>query len=50
MLVGSKSTTEGHKIRHEIAGMIEDEGYEVDFYGIYGTPVSYGQETKLEVL
>lgn len=50
MLIGSKLSTEGHRIRHEIAEMIEREGYEVDFYGIKGMPVDYGQETKYRVL
>lgn len=50
MLIGSKMSTEGHRIRHEIAEMIEDTGLEVDFYGTKGTPVGYGQETKLTIL
>lgn len=50
MLIGDKMSTRGHQIRHEIADMIEREGYDVDFYGSRGTPVGYGQETKLKVL
>lgn len=50
MLIGSKMSTEGHRIRHEIADMVEREGYPVDFYGVRGEPVNYGQETKYKVL
>lgn len=50
MLIGSKMSTRGHQIRHEIADMIEREGYPVDFYGVRGEPVGYGQDTKLKVL
>lgn len=50
MLIGSKMSTRGHQIRHEIADMIEREGYPVDFYGVRGEPVGYGQDTKLRVL
>lgn len=50
MLIGSKMSTRGHQIRHEIADMIEAENYPVDFYGVRGEPVGYGQETKLKVL
>lgn len=50
MLIGSKMSTRGHQIRHEIADMIEREGYSVDFYGVRGEPVGYGQDTKLKVL
>lgn len=50
MLIGSKMSTRGHTIRHEIADMIERQGYPVDFYGVRGQPVGYGQETKLQVL
>lgn len=50
MLIGSKMSTDGHRIRHEIADMIEREGFEVDFYGTRGQPASYGQETKHRVL
>lgn len=50
MLIGSKMSTEGHRIRHEIADMIEQEGYPVDFYGVRGEPVEYGRDTKLKVL
>jgi hypothetical protein len=50
MLIGSKMSTRGHTIRHEIADMIELMGYDVDFYGVRGTPVGYGQDTKMQVL
>lgn len=50
MLIGSKMSTRGHTIRHEIADLIEREGYPVDFYGARGEPVGYGQDTKLKVL
>ncbi len=50
MLIGDKMSTRGHTIRHEIADMIEAEGYPVDFYGSRGQPVGYGQETKMRVL
>jgi hypothetical protein len=50
MLIGSKLSTDGHRIRHEIADMIEANGYPVDFYGTRGEPVDYGQDTKLKVL
>lgn len=50
MLIGNKMSTEGHRIRHDIANMIEAEGYPVDFYGSRGEPVGYGQETKYKVL
>lgn len=50
MLIGSKMSTDGHRIRHDIANMIDREGYPVDFYGSRGTPVGYGQDTKYKVL
>lgn len=50
MLIGSKMSTDGHRIRHEIADMIEQVGYEVDFYGVRGQPVEYGQHTKYRTL
>jgi hypothetical protein len=50
MLIGSKMSTRGHTIRHEIADMITLMGYDVDFYGVRGTPVGYGQDTKMQVL
>ena len=50
MLIGSKLSTEGHRIRHEIANMIKREGYPVDFYGVRGELVDYGQDTKLKAL
>jgi len=51
MLIGSKMSTEGHRIRHEIAQMVDEASLEfVDFYGVKGEPVDYGQETKRKVL
>lgn len=50
MLIGSKMSTDGHRIRHEIAEVIEENGYPIDFYGVRGTPVGYGPDTKLQVL
>lgn len=59
MLIGSKMSTEGHIIRHAIADMIESGGFDpstssgrgfVDFYGVRGESVGYGQETKYKVL
>jgi hypothetical protein len=50
MLIGSKMSTRGHTIRHEIADMITLMGYDVDLYGVRGQPVGYGQETKMQVL
>lgn len=51
ILIGSKMSTEGHRIRHEIAEMIDASGFEfVDFYGARGEPIGYGQETKYRVL
>lgn len=50
MLIGSKMSTDGHCIRHDIADMIQEQDYPVDFYGVRGTPVNYSQETKLQVL
>lgn len=51
MLIGSKMSTEGHIIRHSIADMIESNGFEfVDFYGVRGESVGYGENTKYRVL
>lgn len=50
MLIGSKMSTEGHKLRREAADLIQDAEYHVDFYGALGTPVNYSSETKLQVL
>ena len=50
MLIGSKMATEGHRIRHEIAEMIDEAGFDVDFYGTKGTPTEYGQSAKLTSL
>lgn len=46
MLIGSKMSTDGHRIRHDIAQMIEEAGFDVDFYGAKGTPTEYGQNAK----
>jgi hypothetical protein len=45
MLIGTKVTTLGHRIRQEAANAID-----VDFYGARGTPVSYGPGAKLQSL
>ena len=50
MLIGSKMATEGHRIRHDMAEMIEANGFDVDFYGARGTPTEYGQSAKLASL
>ncbi len=50
MLIGSKISTEGHRIRHDIAAMIDEQGFNVDFYGVRGESVNYSQDTKLKVL
>lgn len=50
MLIGSKMSTSLHRLRHEMADMIQAYEYPVDFYGVRGEPVGYGQETKLTVL
>lgn len=50
MLIGSKMSTELHRLRHEIADAIQEDGYPVDFYGVRGEPVGYGQDTKMRVL
>lgn len=49
MLYGNKLSTEGHRIRHEIANAVRPLGI-VDFYGYEGEPVNYSAETKLKVL
>lgn len=49
MLYGDKRTTEGHRIRHEIANAVRPLGI-VDFYGFEGEVVDYSHETKLKVL
>lgn len=49
MLYGAKRTTRGHQIRHEIAEALGDK-YGIDYYGAWGTPTTYGWETKLQVL
>lgn len=50
MLIGEKMSTAGHRIRHEIADMVDTEGLPVDFYGVKGQPVDYSQQTKYTVL
>lgn len=49
MLFGEKRATNGHRLRHEI---FEKLGYRygIDYYGKYGTPTNYGQDTKMMVL
>lgn len=49
MLYSNKLSTEGHRIRHEIANAVRPLGI-VDFYGYEGEPVNYSAETKLKVL
>lgn len=46
MLIGNKMSTEGHRIRHEIADTLQG----VDFYGVLGQPTDYSQQTKLMTL
>jgi glycosyl transferase family 10 (putative fucosyltransferase) len=46
MLIGSKMSTDGHRIRHDIAQMIDEVGFNIDFYGAKGTPTEYGQNAK----
>lgn len=48
MLLGAKMATVGHRIRHTIADAVEGMG--VDFFGVRGTPVSYGPAAKVQVL
>ena len=50
MLIGSKMSTEGHRLRHEIADMLERAKFPVDFYGNRGLQTDYSQKTKLAVL
>lgn len=52
MLIGSKQSTDGHRLRHEIYQALQSSGLaeQVDFYGVYGTPVDYGWQTKYKVL
>lgn len=47
MLIGSKMSTAGHRLRHEIAPLVADK---VDFFGVRGFPVDYSPQTKLIVL
>ncbi len=49
VLIGDKMATEGHRIRREIADLVEPMGL-VDFYGSRGDPVPYGWGTKHQVL
>lgn len=44
-LVGAKTATSGHRIRHAIAAL----GLPVQQYGVYGLPVDYSAETKRRV-
>lgn len=50
MLIGSKVTTCGHRVRLEAAQAIKRHGFSVDFYGEIGEPVDYSAETKLKTL
>ena len=50
MLIGSKMATEGHRIRHDIAEMIDEAELPIYFYGAKGTQVGYGQSAKLASL
>ncbi len=50
ILIGDKMATDGHRIRHDIAAMIDEQGFNVDFYGVRGESVNYSQDTKLKVL
>jgi len=47
MLIGSKMSTRGHRIRPEIATAVNEF---VDFYGTRGTPTDYSPDTKYRVL
>ncbi|OHB71829.1 MAG: hypothetical protein A2W23_06030 [Planctomycetes bacterium RBG_16_43_13] len=49
MLYGSKMSTRGHILRHDIAGELGDN-YGIDYYGFRGTPTDYSAETKRRVL
>jgi hypothetical protein len=49
MLIGDKVATDGHRIRKEVADLVEPMDL-VDFYGTRGEPVPYGWETKHRVL
>lgn len=49
MLVGTKASTLGHRIRLEAANML-DRYFDVDFYGAKGTPVGYGPAAKVKSL
>lgn len=51
-LVGSKMSTEGHRLRHEVYKVLVDSGLDkqVDFYGVHGQPVNYSWQTKVKVL
>lgn len=46
MLYGAKSQTEGHWLRHTIGASVQG----VDYYGVGGTPVTYGWRAKEQVL
>ena len=47
MLIGTKMSTRGHRIRPEIADVVEGM---VDFYGVRGEPTNYSPDTKYRVL
>lgn len=49
-LLGAKRSTDGHLIRHEAAEFLGDRPGLIDYYGIRGTPVPYGWQTKDKVL
>lgn len=49
-LYGEKMSTEGHRIRHEIAAALDRAGLSVDYYGFRGTPTGYSPITKYKVL
>lgn len=48
MLIGSKSATEGHRLRPLVADAVADLG--VDFFGVRGYHVDYGPAAKRAVL
>lgn len=50
MLYGAKMSTDGHRIRHDIAAALDAAGLKVDYYGFRGTPTDYSPETKYKVL
>jgi len=46
-LIGTKTATEGHRLRQEVAGVLGDS---VDYFGARGTPTEYGWRCKRDVL